>query len=146
MGLDEGDGGDQTVRGNVGADADGKGHEEAEAELEHELAFLAEALLLMLEHLDVVVQEADAAAPYRGDYQQYGVDAVQTADQQDGAQQRHEDDEAAHSGGAFLLHLAFEAEVAYALADLVLLQPAYDAAAREECDKHTDHDGEHCPE
>ena len=100
----------------------------------------------MLENLDVVVQEAYSAAPYGGDEQQDGVDAVEPADQQRGSQEGYHDDEAAHGGGAFLLHLALESEVADGLSDLVLLQPADYLASGDEGNKHAYDGGCHCPE
>ena len=143
MRLDEGDRGHEPVRRDGRADADGEGDEQAQAELEDELAPLAHAFLVVLEHLDVVVGEADGAAPERGADEQQGVDAVKPADQQGGAQQRGDDDQAAHRGRALLLHLSFQAEVADLFADLRTLQLADDGAAGEEGDQHADHGREH---
>ena len=141
--LHEGNRGDELVGGDLGAETDGQGHEQAQAELEDELAALAHAFLVVLEYFDVVVGEADGAAPDGGADQQQGVDAVEAADQQGGAQHSGDDDQAAHRGGAFLLHLAFQAEVADLLADLQALQFADDGAAGEEGDQHADHGREH---
>ena len=146
MGLHEGDGGDEPVGGDVGADAYGKRYHEAQSELQDEFALLAHAFLIVLEDLDVVVREAYAAAPQGGDEQQYGIDAVQTADQQGGAHYGHDDDEAAHGGCAFLLRLALQSEVADVFTYLVLFEPADDLPAGEEADEHTDHQRQHCPE
>ena len=97
----------------------------------------------MLEHLDVVVGEADGPAPERGHDEQQGVDAVEAADEQGGAQHGRDDDQAAHRGGAFLLHLAFETEVADVFADLFLAEQLDHLAAGEVGDQHTEHGGEH---
>ena len=44
------------------------------------------------------------------------------------------------------MHLAFEAQVAYGLADLVLLEGTDYLAAGKECNEHTYNHGQHCPE
>ena len=72
-----------------------------------------------------------------------GVDAVEAADEQGGAQHGRDDDQAAHRGGAFLLHLAFETEVADVFADLFLAEQLDHLAAGEVGDQHTEHGGEH---
>ena len=100
----------------------------------------------MLEHLDVVVGEAYAPAPDGGEHQQYGVDVVEAAHQQHRAQQRDYYDDASHRGGALLLHLALETEVAYGFAYLVALEPGNDLPAGEEGYQHADHGRQQGPE
>ena len=134
------------VGGNVAADAYGQGHYETEAELEHEFSLLRKPFLVVLEHLDIVVGEAYSAAPDRRQDEQLDIDVAEVAYQQYGNQQRNQNDDSTHGRGALLLHLTRKAEVAYAFADLLALQPSDDAASCEKGDQHAQHDGGHGPE
>ena len=127
-------------------EAEDEGDAEGQDELENQLALLAHTFLIVLEYLDIVVREAYASAPHGGEKEQLHVDVAEVADQQGAHQQRCDDDDAAHGRGALFLHLAFQAEVAYGLADLGLLQAADDGSAGEECEEHAYHHGRYGPE
>ena len=149
VGLYEGDGGDElfgTVSPDLGGEAEDEGYAQGKDELEYEFHLRAEAVLVMLEHLYIIVREAYAAAPYGGEEQKLHVDVAQVADKQGAHKQRSYDYDSAHSGGALLLHLAFQTQVAYGFAYLGFLEPAYDGAPGEECEEHADNHGGDGPE
>ena len=86
----------------------------------------------MLEDLDVVVCEADSAAPESREQQKLGINVCEVTEKQDRHRYRQNDDDTAHCRGALLLHLSLKSEVPDGLADLFLLQPSYDSASCEE--------------
>ena len=86
----------------------------------------------MLEDLDVVVCEADSAAPESCEQQKLGIDVGEVTEEQDRYGYRQNDDDTAHCRGALLLHLSLQSEVPDGLADLFLLQPSYNSASCEE--------------
>ena len=146
VGLHEGDGGHELVGGDILADAHGERYQQAECELEHQLALLRKAFFIMLEYLYIIVGESYASAPYCGEDEQLDVDVAEVAYQQHAHQQGEDYNDAAHRRGALLLHLAGQAEVPYAFADLLALEPADDASACEEGYQHADDYCGHGPE
>ena len=124
----------------------GQSHDEAEHDLENQLAPFAHAFLVMLEDLDVVVCESDSAAPESGEYQQLRINIGQVAEEQCRYADGKQDDDSSHCRSAFLLHLPLQSEVADCLADLLFLEPMDDLASCEERNQHGCHARKHCPE
>ena len=83
---------------------------------------LLQAVLVLLEDLDIVVSEAQQPHQQRGDDHQLDVDIVQPSEEERGYEYGEQDDDTAHGGGALLLLLALEAEVTYQLTDLLALE------------------------
>ena len=119
---------------------------EGQAELQDQFPSGTHSFLVVFVNLYIVVGESYAAAPDRGDELEYGVDAVQPAYQECAHQHGKDDDDPAHRGGAFLLHLAFEAEVADFFSYLMPAEHGYYLLPYEECYEHAYYGGEHGPE
>ena len=117
-----------------------------EDELSQQFGFLAQPLLVVLEDLDVIIGKAQASEPQGGNCQEYGVDVVQTAEEQGSGQYGEYYDYASHCRGALLGHLALEAQVPDGLAYLFLLKPGYDLLARHQCHQQGCNAGHHRPE
>ena len=105
-------------------------HNQAQAHLAHNLELALHALLVVMGNLDIVVAEAQRAAPQRGNDHEYHVDVAQLAQQQAGHHDGQDDDDASHGGSAFLLHLPLQAQVAHNLAHLHELQAVDNLAAK----------------
>ena len=120
----------------VGTYAYGQCDYHSESELEQEFRPGAHAILIVLEHLDVVIGKPDGAAPQSGDYEEYRINAVQTAYKQGGTQQCHYYYDSSHRRGAFLLHLPLQTEIPYGLSYLLELEFRYNLFAGEICYKH----------
>ena len=128
---------------DVRAGPHGEADDEAQDDLADELSLLAHAFLLVAEHLDVVVGEADGAAPERAHQQQDDVDVGEVAEQQHAAEDGQDDDDAAHRRGALLLDLVGQAEVADGLSDLFFLEQGDDALAGDHGHQHRRHRRHH---
>ena len=141
--LDEGDGGGRRAHrgpcsvvceffdGDVRMPHHGRSKDQPHADLSDDLEPSCQPLFVLLEHLDVVVDETDGAEPHRAEDHQLGVDVGEVREQQRWQKNRAEDDEAAHGGGALLVHLAFQAEVSNDFAHLLQLQTLDDALAKQ---------------
>ncbi|CAI8348499.1 MAG: Uncharacterised protein [Flavobacteriia bacterium] len=90
---------------------------------------------IFLEHLDVVVQEADEAHPYRGDHEQLDVHIVESGKKQGGNENGREDEETAHGRCPGLFLLPLESEVPNGLAHLQLVQKSDDAFPEQKRDQ-----------
>ena len=95
----------------------------------------------LAEDLDVVVQPADQPQPDGRDDHQLDVDVVEPSEEQDRDEDRQQDDDAAHRGGAAFLELSLEPEVADVLADLLAAQEVDDLAAEDDDDQQREDDG-----
>ena len=114
--------------------------DDAQPDLSHDLETALEPLLVVAENLDVVVQSADQPQPYGRDDHQLDVDVVEPSEQKDRNQNRKQDDHAAHGGGAALLELSLQTEVADLFADLLAAQEVDDLAAENDDDQQREDD------
>ena len=117
--------------GDVGRQDHGQANNQAQADLAYYLELAFQSVLVVTVYLDVVVKAAEHSEPYGGAYHEKHVDVGQVAEQKARNEYGHDDDDAAHSGGSCLLHLALKAQVAYNLAYLHQLQ-AVDYASAED--------------
>ena len=131
---------------DVGAHPHGEAHDEAQHHLARQFAFFRHAFLAVLEHLDVVVGKAQSAAPEGAHQQQLDIDVAEVAEQEHAAQDGEDDDEAAHRGGAFFLHLIRQAQVSHGFPDLLGPQPVDDLVAGKQGHQHGHHGRCHGPE
>ena len=115
--------------------------DDAQPDLAHDLKAALEPLLVVAEDLDVVVQPADQPQPDGRDDHQLDVDVVEPSEEQDRDEDRQQDDDAAHRGGAAFLELSLEPEVADVLADLLAAQEVDDLAAEDDDDQQREDDG-----
>ena len=73
-----------------------RAHDNTQADLTHDLELTLQAILVVAEGLDIVVQEAQQAEPQRRDEHQDNVDIIQTSHQQHRHQDSQQDDDSAH--------------------------------------------------
>ena len=105
------------------AEVEREPHDDTQTHLPDNLEDAVKALLVALEHLDVVVGKAQGAEPYGGDEHEDHVHIVQLAEQQTGDEDSRQDDDASHRGNAYLLHAeGVDAGIALRLGDLLALQ------------------------
>ena len=98
-------------------------HDDAKAYLTDDLELAVQALLIALEHLDIVVGKAQGAQPYRGDKHENHIYIVETAEQQAWDEYRCQDDDTTHRGSAYLLHTeGVDARIALRLGNLLALE------------------------
>ena len=109
----------------------------------HDFELTFEALFVLAEDLDVVVCEAEQPEPHGADNHQPSVDVAEVAQQQYGHEYGDEDDESAHRGGPFFLHLTIESEVADVLADLFFAEQADEFATEHHTDEQCEDDCSH---
>ena len=113
----------------------GEAHNQAEAHLTYNLEFALHALLVVLLDFQVVVGKSERATPDGGHNHQHHIHIVEFTEQQAG------DDDTAHGGGALLLHLTLQAEIAHNLAHLHELEAFDDFFAEHDGDKKRQHQG-----
>ena len=117
-------------------------HNHTQPYLPHNLEPPLQAFLVLFEHLDVIIQKADQSEPYRADNQQDDVHIVEPCEEQHRQQDCTDDDEAAHGGCAFFLHLPLQTQVADGLADLQPPQVINEAFAINRPHRHGDDQGD----
>ncbi len=122
---------------NVGAHPYGDAHDEAQDNLAQELSFLAHALLVVAEYLDVVVGKAKGTAPEGAHQEKDYVDIGEIAEQEHAGEDGQDDNDAAHGGGALLLDLVGQAQVPDGFANLLPLQESDDALTGNHGDEHS---------
>ncbi len=128
---------------NVRAHPHGEAHQQAQEHLADKFAAFRHPFLVVFEHLNIVIGKAQSAAPEGAHHKQLHVDVGKVAEQQHTREDGHNDDDAAHRGGPFLLDLSFQAQVAHGLADLQQLQTTDDALPREHGYQHGRHRRQH---
>ena len=143
---------------DVRAHPHGQAHDESEGHLPQEFGLFGESVVLLgvpdavraddllVLQLEIVVGEAQGAAPEGAHEQQDDIDARQVAEEQDAGEEAQDDDDAAHGGDPLLELGPVEAQVAGNVADLVALQDADDPLAHEQGEQDRRHRGHHGPE
>ena len=132
---------DLLAHDDLGREPHRRADDDPESHLPDDLEPPLEALLVVAEHLDVVVQPADEPQPHGRDEHQLHVDVVQAPDEQHRHQNGHQDDDPAHRRGALLLELPLESEVADLLADLLAPQEVDHPASEDDDDQQRKDDG-----
>ncbi len=127
---------------HVGIEIHRAGQYDGDTYLADNLVLAGDAVFVVLAQLLVVVEKTQRAQPQGGKEHQQHVHVGEIAHQQAGQHYGHYDDDAAHGGGAGLLGLALEVEVAHNLAHLHQLQALDDAAADKYCYHHRQHKGQ----
>ena len=142
--LDEGNGGGGGAHGGPRAirreflDRDvrvphhGCAQNHAHPHLSNDLEATGQSFLVLLEHLDVVVNEPDGSKPHGAQDHELGVHVGQVREQQGRDEDGPEDDESAHGGGALLVHLAFKPQVPHDFAHLLQLESLNDPLAKQD--------------
>ena len=118
-----------------GAEVERHPDNEAEDDLPDDLVVLLQAVLILLEYLDIVISKAQKPHQERRDDHQDDVDIVQSRKEERRHQDRHDDDDTTHRGGALLRLLAFETEVTHQLADLLATEEVNDLAPPDRADQ-----------
>ena len=115
-------GGDVLVEHGVGTQPERQADDEADGHLSDNLPLAFQAVFVLAENLDVIVEKAQKTEPDRGDNHQNQVDVPHAAQQQHGHENRHGNDDAAHRRYAdFLLAEGVDAAVAGGFADVATL-------------------------
>ena len=131
---------------DVVAGPDGEPDDQAQQDLGKQLAVFAHSFLVVLEHLDIVVGEAQRSAPKGAEQEQEHIYIGEVAEEQHGRKDGQDDDHAAHGGGAFFLNLALETQVADCLANLFAPEQGNDFLAHEQGEQHGGGAGQERPE
>ncbi len=131
---------------DVVAGPDGEPDDQAQQDLGKQLAVFAHSFLVVLEHFDIVVGEAQRSAPKGAEQEQEHIYIGEVAEEQHSRKDGQDDDDAAHGGGAFLLNLALQAQVADRFANLFALEQGNDFLAHEQGEQHGGGAGQEGPE
>ena len=115
---------DVLANGGIGTEIERQPHEEAEQHLPHDFVAAGQSVLVLLIILDVVVEETEQTEPHGRHEHQYHINVAQSAQQEAGYEDCHDDNDAAHGGHVYFLHAeGVDAGIALHLADVVPFHP-----------------------
>ena len=112
---------------DVGTEEEDETHDETQTYLADDFEPSVHSLFVLLKYLDIVVGEAQGTEPHRRYHHQNKINIRQLGAQQDGDEDGDDDDDTTHRGRSLLAHLSLQAQVAYRLAYLEILQAVDDA-------------------
>ena len=115
-------------------------YDKSKTYLTYNLELALQALLVVAEDLDVVIEKTDNTAPKGGHKEQNGVDIVQAGKQQHRNNNSEQNDNTAHRRCSLLCELPLQAEVTNILANLVALQCSDNTLTAEDDDKQCGND------
>ena len=126
-------------------EAHDQAHNQPQSHLTEDLELALQAMLVVLEHLNIIVQKAHRAQPDRRQYHQQYIDVVQPAQQQHRNQNGSYDNQPSHRRRTLLFLLACQTQIANRLPDLLAGQYPDNPFAYHHRNEQGHHNSCRCP-